>query len=96
MHTKDIIERIAGIMRELTILYNELSQELPENYLRVVVDNTRAFSELKKMPRNPRSYRFRPRIPRHAPQTAQSPPLRLRKLKQHIILRVSRKKICQN
>ena len=48
MTTKDFMDRLAGFIRELTEFYGELSQELPD--LRVVVDNTRAFSELKKMP----------------------------------------------
>lgn len=46
MKTKEVLDRLASFIRELTEFYGELSQELPD--LRVVVDNTRAFSELKK------------------------------------------------
>lgn len=46
MTTKDILDRLGGIIQELNLFFGELSQELPN--LRVVVDNTRAFSELKK------------------------------------------------
>lgn len=48
MTTKDFMDKLAGFIRELTVFYGELSEELPD--LRVVVDNTREFSELKKMP----------------------------------------------
>lgn len=48
MYTKDILDRLLGFIQELTAFYSELSEELPD--LRVVVDNTHAFSELKKMP----------------------------------------------
>ena len=48
MTTKDFLDKLAGFIRELTVFYGELSEELPD--LRVVVDNTREFSELKKMP----------------------------------------------
>lgn len=56
MTTKDFMDRLAGFIRELTEFYGELSQELPN--LRVVVDNTRVFSEPKKIPPE-RSYSFR-------------------------------------
>lgn len=49
MTTKNFLERLAGFIQELIRFYGELSEELPN--LRVVVDNTRDFSELKKMPR---------------------------------------------
>ncbi|MDE6441885.1 MAG: hypothetical protein K2L12_03915 [Clostridia bacterium] len=47
MTTKDILDRLAGFIQALNLFYGELTQELPN--LRVVVDNTRVFSELKKM-----------------------------------------------
>lgn len=47
MTTNDILEKLANVIRQLNSFYGELSQELPN--LRVVVDNTREFSELKKM-----------------------------------------------
>ncbi|MDE7439985.1 MAG: hypothetical protein K2N23_05725 [Clostridia bacterium] len=49
MTTQQIMDRLLSFIQELTAFYSELSQELPN--LRVVVDNTRAFSELKKMPK---------------------------------------------
>lgn len=48
MTTKDFMDRLAGFIQELTVFYGELSAELPD--LRIVVDNTHALSELKKMP----------------------------------------------
>lgn len=51
MQIKNILDRLFGFIQELTAFYAELSEELPESFLRVVVDNTREFSELKKMPR---------------------------------------------
>ncbi len=56
MKTKEVLDRLASFIRELTEFYGKLSQELPD--LRVVVDNTRAFSELKKIPPE-RFYSFR-------------------------------------
>lgn len=50
MTTKYILDRVLGFIQDLTAFYSELSEELPENFLRVVVDNTRGSSELKKMP----------------------------------------------
>lgn len=47
MTTKEILDRVLYFIQELTQFHAELSQELPD--LRVVVDNTRVFSELKKM-----------------------------------------------
>ena len=49
MTTQQIMDRLLSFIQELTAFYSELSQELPN--LRVVVDNTRALSELKKMPK---------------------------------------------
>ena len=49
MTTKEMLDRVLCFIQELTQFYSELSQELPP--LRVVTDNTRAFSELKKMPK---------------------------------------------
>lgn len=49
MHTKELLERLSAIVTEVNFLYGELSEDLPP--LRVVVDNTRSHSELKKMPR---------------------------------------------
>ena len=49
MTTKDLLERLAEISGEITKLYGELAAELPQ--LRIVVDNTRNYSEVKKMPR---------------------------------------------
>lgn len=46
MYTKDILDRVLGFIQDLTAFYSELSEELPD--LRVVVDNTRIFSEQKK------------------------------------------------
>lgn len=51
MHTKEIADRLLGFIQELTAFYAEVSEELSENHLRIVVDNTRGNSELKKMPR---------------------------------------------
>lgn len=48
MNTKEIMDRILNFIQELTAFYSELSEELPN--LRVVVDNTRDYSEVKKMP----------------------------------------------
>lgn len=50
MNTKDILDKLMIFIQELTAFYSELSEELPENFLRVVVDNTRGNSELKKYP----------------------------------------------
>ncbi len=51
MTTRDILGRVLGFIQELTAFYAELSEELPENILRVVADNTRANIEsLKKTP----------------------------------------------
>lgn len=47
MTTKDVLDRVNLFIQELTVFYGELSEELPN--LRVVVDNTRVFSELKKI-----------------------------------------------
>lgn len=48
MHTRELLERLARISTELNMLYAEISTELPE--LRIVVDNTRINSEVKKIP----------------------------------------------
>lgn len=48
MTTKETMDRVLHFIQELTQFYGELSQELPN--LRIVVDNTRAFSEPKKTP----------------------------------------------
>lgn len=48
MTTKDFLDRLAGFIRELTVFYGELSEEMPD--LRVVVDNTRILSDVKKTP----------------------------------------------
>ena len=50
MTTQYILDKVLGFIQELTAFYSELSEELPENFLRVVVDNTRANFEAKKMP----------------------------------------------
>ncbi len=57
MQIKNLLDRLLGFIQELTAFYAELSEELPENFLRVVVDNTREFSELKKMPRKLLTFR---------------------------------------
>lgn len=49
MTTKEIMDRVASFIQELAVFHSELSEELPN--LRVVVDNTRALSEQKKMPK---------------------------------------------
>ena len=49
MTTQYILDKVLGFIQELTAFYSELSEELPENFLRVVVDNTRANFEAKKM-----------------------------------------------
>lgn len=49
MQTKDVLDRLLGFIQDLTAFYAELSDELPN--LRIVVDNTRGNSELKKIPR---------------------------------------------
>lgn len=46
MNTKDILDRVLHFIRELSQLYGELSQELPN--LRIVSDNTQEHSEVKK------------------------------------------------
>ena len=48
MTTEQILDRLAGIIRDITEFYGELSQELTN--LRVVVDNTRVYSDVKKTP----------------------------------------------
>lgn len=48
MTTKEMLDRVLNFIQELTQFHAELSLELPN--LRVEVDNTRAFSELKKIP----------------------------------------------
>lgn len=50
MTTQYILDKVLGFIQELTAFYSELSEELPENFLRVVADNTRANFEAKKMP----------------------------------------------
>ena len=50
MTTRDVLGRVLGFIQELTAFYAELSEELPENILRVVADNTRATIEVKKTP----------------------------------------------
>ena len=50
MTTRDILDKVMSFIQALTAFYSELSEELPENFLRVVVDNTRANIEAKKMP----------------------------------------------
>lgn len=49
MTTQQLLDRLMGFIQSLTEFYGELSQELPD--LRVIVDNTRGNSEVKKMPR---------------------------------------------
>lgn len=49
MTTQQLLDRLMGFIQSLTEFYGELSQELPD--LRVIVDNTRVNSEVKKMPR---------------------------------------------
>ena len=46
MTTKEILDRVLCFILELTQFHAELSQELPN--LRIVVDNTRDYSDLKK------------------------------------------------
>ncbi len=46
MTTKEIMDRVLNFIQELTQFYGELSQELPN--LRIVVDNTRNYSDVKK------------------------------------------------
>ncbi len=48
MTTKEILDRVVDIIRDLTMLHSELSQELPN--LRIEVDNTRMYSDVKKTP----------------------------------------------
>ena len=49
MHTKELLKRLEEISAEITALYAEIANELPD--LRIVTDNTRGYnSELKKMP----------------------------------------------
>lgn len=47
MYTKDILNRLSGIIQELAEFYGELSREIPE--LRFVDARASANSELKKM-----------------------------------------------
>jgi len=49
MTTKEILDRVVDIIRDLTMLHSELSQELPN--LRIEVDNTRMYSDVKKTPK---------------------------------------------
>ncbi len=51
MNTKDILNRLSGFIQDLTAFYAELSEELLENHLHIVVNNTCGNSEVKKMPR---------------------------------------------
>lgn len=46
MHTRELLKRLGDIVIELNMLYAEISTELPD--LRIVVDNTRINSEVKK------------------------------------------------
>ena len=55
MTTKDLVDRLAGFIRELTEFYGELAEELPQ--LHFVGASASAISELKKIAR--RLYRFR-------------------------------------
>ena len=48
MNTKDEMRWIMDMIQQLTAHYQELCNELPP--LRIVVDNTRINSELKKIP----------------------------------------------
>lgn len=48
MRTKDIADRLLGFIQELTAFYAEVSEELSENHLHIVVDNMRGNSEVKK------------------------------------------------
>lgn len=48
MTTKQLLDRLSGFIGELTEFYGELAAELPN--LRIVVDNTRAYSDVKKTP----------------------------------------------
>lgn len=48
MTTQQLLDRLLGFIQELTAFYGELSLELPD--LRIIVDNTRGNSEVKKMP----------------------------------------------
>lgn len=50
MTIRYMLDKVLGFIQGLTAFYSELSEELPENFLRVVTDNTRANSEVKKMP----------------------------------------------
>ena len=47
MHTRELLKRLSDIVMELNMLYAEIDSELPP--LRIVVDNTRVNSELKKI-----------------------------------------------
>ena len=49
MNTKDVLDKVFNFIQELTQFYGELSEELPN--LRVVVDNPRNYSDVKKTPR---------------------------------------------
>lgn len=49
MHTKELLKRLKNIAMEINLLYAEIDSELPP--LRIVVDNMRINSELKKMTR---------------------------------------------
>lgn len=60
MTTKEVMDRILNFIQDLTAFYSELSEELPN--LRIVVDNTRALSELKKMPKRLFPFRAHRRI----------------------------------
>lgn len=57
MKTKDILDKLLGFIQELTAFYAELSEELSENHLQIVIDNTRGDSELKKVPRKCLTFR---------------------------------------
>ena len=56
MNTKDILDKVLFFIQELTQFYGELSQELPD--LRIVVDNSREYSDVKKTPTE-KFYTFR-------------------------------------
>lgn len=49
MTIRYMLDKVLGFIQGLTAFYSELSEELPENFLRVVTDSTRANSEVKKM-----------------------------------------------
>lgn len=82
MDTKDVLDRVLNFIQELAQFHAELSQGLPD--LRVVVDNSRNYSDVKKTP-SEKYFTFRARKGR----------IKTRKKAQAFISQKRRLKQCQ-